>query len=124
MPHIRWGRVLAGALLVELTMMAIIVPLNAVSASAAYFSVPVLAFATAVLFGRWAARPLAGGFILHGVLVAVAASLMYITLTVAAGVSGDLPMLYHVSHAVRVAGGAVGGLLARRSATPVPAATA
>jgi hypothetical protein len=56
--EVRWGRVLLGGLFIKLTMLAIILPLNSLSQQAAYYSVPVMALATAFLFGRWAARPL------------------------------------------------------------------
>src|SRR5262245_55042122 len=122
----RWGRVLLGGLFIELTMFAIVVPLNAVSAQGAYYSVPFLAIATALLFGRWAARPLHAGFVLHGVLVAAAASAMYISLTLATGTVGSVPLLYHFSHGLRLLGGEAGGALAARRAgvsrSPVAAA--
>lgn len=86
--EIRWGRILLGGLFIELTMFAIVPPLNSLSQRAAYYSVPVLALATAFLFGRRAARPLKARFVLHGVLVAVAASVMYLAVTTAMGVIG------------------------------------
>jgi hypothetical protein len=110
---IRWGRVLLGGLFIELSMFAVVVPLNAISPRAAYYSVPLLAFATALLFGWWAAKPVSSRFVLHGTLVAIAASAMYIALTTAMG--ADVPWLYHLSHLLRLAGGAAGGTLAERA---------
>jgi hypothetical protein len=120
--QIRWGRILLGGLFIELTMFAIVLPLNSLSQQAAYYSVPVLALATAFLFGRWAARPLKAQFVLHGVLVAVAASVMYIALTTAMGVISSVLLLYHLSNGIRIVGGAAGGASAgRRSKAPKPA---
>ena len=54
--QLRWGRILLGGMFIELTMVAIIVPVNAASERTAYYLVPVLALATAFIFGQWAAR--------------------------------------------------------------------
>lgn len=121
MTTVRWGRVVLGGLFIELTMFAIVVPLNSISEQTAYYSVPVLALATAFLFGWWAAAPLKSQFILHGVLVALAASCFYIALTAAMGVIGSLPLLYHLSHGLRILGGAAGGAFAERRARTTPA---
>ena len=120
MNTIRWSRVLAGGLFIELTMFAIVLPLNAVRPQAVYYLVPALAFLTAVFYGYWAAKPLDDGFELHGALVAIVASMIYVILTIAAG--APVPLLYHLSHGLRLVGGLLGGNRARRStriASPV-----
>jgi hypothetical protein len=120
--QIRWGRIFLGGLFIELTIFAIVLPLNVLSQRAAYYSVPVLVLATAYIFGRWAARPLEAQFVLHGALVAVTASLMYLALTTAMGVVGSLPLLFHVSNGIRILGGMAGGASAARQAkAAVPA---
>lgn len=83
--QIRWGRILLGGVFIELAMLSILVPVNLASERTAYYLVPILAFATAFVFGQWAARPLQSRFVLHGVLVAAVASLIYVTLTTIAG---------------------------------------
>ena len=119
---IRWGRVLLGGLFIELAMFAFVIPLTAIGEQVLYYAVPFLAFGIAVVFGWWVARPLSGRQVLHGALVAVAASLMYIALTTAMGVAGTLPLLYHVSHGLRILGGMLGGsIAARHQAAPAPA---
>ena len=110
--ELHWGRILLGGLFIELTMLAIVVPLNSVNQQLAYYSVPVLALATAFIFGRRAAAPLKAHFVLHGVLVAVVASAIYIALTTSMRVS--VPLLYHLSHGLRLLGGAAGGAVAGR----------
>lgn len=112
--QIRWGRILLGGVFIELAMLSILVPVNLASERTAYYLVPILAFATAFVFGQWAARPLQSRFVLHGVLVAAVASLIYVTLTTIAGAA--VPLLFHLSHGVRLLGGAAGGAFAAREA--------
>jgi hypothetical protein len=114
--EIRWGRVLLGGLFSELTIFAIYIPLNSASPQAAYYSVPVLVLATAFVFGRWVAGPVLRGFVPHGALTAVAASVIYLALNVALGTIALVPWLFHISNVARVAGGAAGGALAGRRA--------
>ena len=53
----------------------------------------------------------------HGVLAAVAASLMWIGLVSAGGGNwSEIPLLYHLSHGLRLLGGAGGGMWAARRA--------
>jgi putative membrane protein (TIGR04086 family) len=119
--QIRWGRILIGGLLIELTMFAIVLPLNTISTQTVYYLVPFLAAATGFLFGYWAARPLDSRFVLHGALVAVVASLIYVALNAAMGTTGSVPLLYHLSHGLRLLGGAAGGAFAGNRAMTGPA---
>jgi hypothetical protein len=112
---IRWGRIVLGGFLSELAIGAVILPLNAVSSSVAYYAVPVLVVIAAFVFGRWVAAPLTSSFVLHGVLTAVVASLLYIALTAVLGVLSSLPLLYHLSHGPRLLGGAAGGASVKKS---------
>src|SRR2546422_498685 len=100
---IRWKRIVLGGFLVELTLFAIVLPLNMVSPQVTYYLVPLLVFFSAVVFGYAVARPVQGRFVLHGVLVAVVASAIYITLTTSLG--APVPLLYHLSHGLRLLGG-------------------
>ena len=111
---IRWGRIIVAAVLVEAGMFAIVIPLNGINEQVTYYSVPFLVFATAYLAARWVGRPLAGRFVLHGVLTAIGASLIYVAITIALGVFNSVPLLYHFSHALRIAGGAAGGARSAR----------
>ena len=111
---IRWGRILLGALAIEIVMLAIVVPLGLlVSEQLVYYSVPFLAVATAFLAALWVCRPLQARFVLHGALVAVTASVMYTALTMIPG-SPPTPWLYIVSHGLRIAAGAAGGRYAEQ----------
>jgi putative membrane protein (TIGR04086 family) len=111
---LRWGRILLGGLFIELAMFAFVIPLQAISPTVLYYSVPFLAIGTAVLFGAWAAKPAQSRHVLHGVLVALVASLIYVSLTTAAGANSEIPLLYHFSHGLRLLGGGIGGWLAAR----------
>jgi hypothetical protein len=113
---IRWGRVLLGGLIIELVMFAIAIPVGMYSQNALYYSVPFFVTVTAFLVAWRATLPLPGRFVLHGTLMAVVASAIYIALTVGSGAAGDLPLLYHLSHGLRVIGGAAGGAVAKRRA--------
>jgi putative membrane protein (TIGR04086 family) len=117
---IQWKRVLWGGFLNELALFAIVLPLNMISQQATYYSVPVLVFVSAILFAYWAARTVQNRFVLHGALVAIVASAIYITLTTA--LAAPVPLLFHLSHGLRLLGGALGGKLAeRRLKTPLAA---
>ena len=113
---IRWGRIILGGLFMELAMFAVVIPLNGINRQATYYSVPFLTSVFGFLFGYWVARPLRNRFILHGVLTAVAASMMYVALTFAMGAAASVPLLYHFSHGLRMIGGAFGGRVAERRA--------
>ena len=122
--RLRWGRILLGGLYSELAIFAVFIPLQSVYGDAVTNIVPALAAAVAFLFGWWAAKGAPDRQVLHGVLVAVAASLMWIGLVLGSGGQwSEIPVLYHVTHGLRLMGGAAGGWwAARRLAGLVPAA--
>jgi hypothetical protein len=113
---IQWMRVLVGGFLIEITLFAVVLPLNALSSQVTYYSVPFLVFASGIIFGYWVARPLKAAFVLHGALVAVVASVIYVSLTTA--LAAPVPLLFHLSHGLRVLGGMLGGKLAQRRVVP------
>ena len=53
---------------------------------------------------------------LHGALVALVASVLYVVLTTA--LAAPVPLLFHLSHGLRVLGGMLGGKLAQRRVVP------
>jgi putative membrane protein (TIGR04086 family) len=115
---LRWGRVLIGAVLMEVVLFAI--------AACAYFLpngqnlllyvIPPACVVVSLYFGYWAARGAGNRFILHGTLVGVVAAVAYIALTWRQA----LPMAYVVSHFLKVIGGALGGFIAQRRAARAP----
>jgi putative membrane protein (TIGR04086 family) len=115
---LRWGRVLIGAVLMEVVLFAI--------AACAYFLpngqnlllyvIPPACLIVSLYFGYWAARGAGNRFVLHGTLVGLVAAVVYIALTW----RQTLPMAYVVSHFLKVIGGALGGFIAQRRAAPAP----
>ena len=61
-------------------------------------------------FALWVGRRLESGFVLHGVLVGVVATLLYIGLTRAR----PEPFAYVLAHMLKILGGAAGGFVAER----------
>ena len=109
--RIRWGRIVIGGVLTEVALIAVAIPIRIVAGDAVLLYVVAPAcLAAAFVFGLWTARRVDANFILHGALVGVVASLLYIALTW----NQTLPMLYHLSHGLKVIGGAAGGAFAAR----------
>lgn len=115
--RLRWGRILLGGVFIELAMFAVFIPLMSISETAAYVAVPIWGMVTAVLFGRWAAGPAGGRWVLHGGLTAAFASLLWGTMVVASGGFATTPVLYHVVNVLRVLAGMAGGAWAERRAS-------
>ena len=118
--RLRWGRILLGGLLGELILIAAVIPIYATGGSQTAVTAlgvggSFVAFVpVAWWLGRGLARP-----ILHGALMGAVGAAIYMT----AGVVGQLfvedapavPLIYYLGHALKLAGGSVGGWLAGRS---------
>jgi hypothetical protein len=65
-----------------------------------------------LLFALWVCRRADVHFVLHGLLVGVVAALFY--LVVAWG--QPEPLLYKIAHGLKLVGGVLGGMLAKRLA--------
>ena len=109
---IQWGRVLLAAFLMELVLFAIAVPLNLSGARrVALYVVPPAGLNATFAITVWLGRAFASKFALHGVLIGVAGTLMYVGLTR----GKPEPWQYLVANALKIVGGATGGMvLARR----------
>ncbi len=109
---IQWGRVLLAAFLMELVLFAIAVPLTLGGAGRVpLYVVPPAALIATFAITVWLGRRIASRLVLHGVLIGVAGTLMYVAITR----GGPEPWQYLVAHALKVVGGAAGGVvLARR----------
>ena len=120
----RWGRAIAGGLLAEAMLVAVVIPgavmgSEAVVTWSAVIAAPVTTFVAAL----WVCRPLDSRFVLHGTIVGLAAMLIYVIPIVAGGIAQ--PTVYWVAHGLKVAGGAAGGMFtARRIASASRAAGA
>jgi len=108
---IQWGRVLLAAFLMELVLFAIAVPLNLTGArEVALYVVPPAALIATFAFTMWLGRGIVSKFVLHGVLIGIAGTLMYVALTR----GRPEPWQYLVANALKVVGGAAGGMVLTR----------
>ena len=109
---LQWGRVLHVAFLMELVLFAIAIPLTLTGARrVSLYVVPPAALIATFAFTVWFGRTIKSRFILHGVLIGIVGTLMYVGLTRAR----PEPWQYLVANALKVVGGAAGGMvLARR----------
>lgn len=119
--RIHWMRVLIGGFLAELAVFALVVPVALLYGQRALlYAAPVASLATCFLFAFWVGRTIDSRFVLHGFLVGIVATLIYVGLTRAR----PEPLAYLVAHALKILGGAAGGLLAGRRRKLTSTATA
>jgi hypothetical protein len=109
---IQWGRVLLAAFLMEVVLFAIAVPLYlGGEGRVLVYVVPPAALLATFAITVWIGRGIKSNFVMHGVLIGVVGTLMYVGLTRAQ----PEPWQYWVAHALKVVGGAAAGMaLARR----------
>ncbi len=109
---VRWGRIVLAAFLMELVLIAIAVPLNLSGAARVnLYVIPPAALIATFAVTVWLGRPIQSKFILHGVLIGVIGTLMYVGLTR----GKPEPWQYLVANGLKVVGGVAGGMfLARR----------
>jgi hypothetical protein len=117
---LRWGRIVLGGFLGELLLVLAIVPLNLAGSSESVMTFVAVAgsFLVFVPVAWWLTRSVARP-ILQGVLMGAVAAAIYIVLSVLGRMfvpdAPPMPFIYYVAHALKLAGGAVGGWLALRS---------
>ena len=114
---IQWGRIILAAFLMEVVLVGIAVPLFLSGAGRILlYVIPPLALIATFAVTVWLGRGIKTNFVLHGVLVGIVGTLMYIALTRAQ----PEPWQYWLAHALKVVGGAAAGVvLARRHAAPI-----
>jgi hypothetical protein len=111
MNNIRWGWVLLGGFVAELAVFAIVIPLSLLAGrESLFYSAPLASFLATFAFGLWVARKAAKFRVLHGILVGVVATLLYVGISL----GRPEPIAYVVAHGLKVLGGAVGGFVALR----------
>jgi hypothetical protein len=111
---IQWGRVLLAAFLMELVLFAIAIPLFLSGAGRVnFYVVPPVALVATFAVTVWLGRGITSHFVLHGVLIGIVGTLMYVGLTR----MQPEPWQYLVAHALKVAGGAAGGMVLERRQT-------
>jgi len=114
---IQWARILLGGLLAEAALIVAIVPLGLrLGDNFLHYTAPPGSFVMCFLGALWVCRRIESRFILHGTLVGVVAALTYVALTR----GQPEPLAYIVAHALKLVGGACGGLVAQRRQSPSP----
>lgn len=114
MKNMRWGWVVLGGVLGEITTIVLITLLRLVSGQSlrgaflATFIVGV--FASLFLFAWWVARKAPARPVVHGLLVGVVAVLTYELMTIRVQV--PVTWSYVVIHALKLVGGSAGGWVA------------
>lgn len=112
-----------GGLLAEVSVFVVVIPVFRIAGQHALLYVaPVASLVMCFLFALWVGRRVESRFILHGLLVGVVATLLYVALTRAQ----PEPFAYYVAHGLKLLGGAAGGFVAsrRQSATADSSAVA
>jgi hypothetical protein len=120
---LRWGRIIGGAFLLEFVLFLTLVPLLVtldISVAAPLVAAGCLVFG--FLVSWWILRKVQAGHVLHGTLIGVFATAIYILLVMAqpgglaSVVSMYGPFWFYTANAVRILGCAAGGFAcARRS---------
>jgi hypothetical protein len=123
----RWGRIVIGAVLIEVALIVAAVPLlgfvaNPFAPGAQgsgdftlfFVTVTVACFVAGSLVGWWVARPLSSQFVLHGALTGIIATGIYLGIcsipptTIAAVVAGYGPFWFLLANGLRIVGASLG----------------
>ena len=119
--NIHWGRSLLGGFLAELAVFIIVIPVYLLLGQRALlYAAPAASLVMCFAFAVWVARRLHSLFVVHGILVGIVATLLYVALTRA----HPEPVAYLIAHGLKIAGGAAGGFVAGRRTKTAPGATA
>jgi putative membrane protein (TIGR04086 family) len=114
MKNIRWGWVLLGGFLAELSIFVLVIPLSLlIGQESLLYSAPPASFAAPFVFGIWVARKAPQRRVLHGALVGIVSMLIYIGISF----GQPEPIAYIIAHVLKVLGGAAGGLVALKRAS-------
>lgn len=113
MKSIRWGWVLLSGFLAEFAIIVIVIPLSMIAGQESLlYSAPIASFVVTFFFGLWIARKTPQRRVLHGALVGVVATLIYVGMSF----GQPQPVAYLVAHVLKVLGGAAGGFVALKDA--------
>jgi putative membrane protein (TIGR04086 family) len=112
---IRWLRVLLAGFLAEVLVIALVIPIALLfGQNTLPYTAPAASLLACFVFAVWVGRRLTSNFVLHGILVGVVATLIYVALTR----GRPEPTAYLLAHALKLLGGAAGGFLASRRQKP------
>ncbi len=116
--RIKWVRALAGGFLAELSVFVVVIPILLLwGQHPILYVAPVASLAACFLFAIWVGRKVDSQFVLHGILVGVVATLLYVGLTR----GQPEPMAYIFAHILKILGGAAGGFVAAGRRKPISA---
>lgn len=121
MTKIRWGRIIAGAFLLELALIIVFVPLISVAGLDRLIpSVVVGCFVFGFAAGWWVARPLPGRQVFHATATGILATAIYMALGafnpdggLRAIVAGYGPFAFVLGNLLRILGCTAGGFAVR-----------
>jgi putative membrane protein (TIGR04086 family) len=116
--RIRWGRVVLAAVAAEASVILLIAAISIVrpefrESAGYYVAAPASALST-FLMTLWVGRKLEAGFIFHGILVGLVGVVLTGGFIVLA--KPEDRMMYGVSYVLRIIGGYLGGVVARKTA--------
>ena len=121
---LHWGRVVGGAVLLELLLFLVLVPIgltfgmpgapNAKDLRIFFIAVPLGCFAGGAAIAAWILRRVESRRSLHGALLGVAATLLYFAICalqpggISAAIAGYGPLLFWTSQLLRISGCVLG----------------
>ncbi len=109
--RMHWVRILVGGFLAEAILIAIAIPVGVKwGQHPLLYIAPAGSLVLCFLFAWWVGRGVESRFVVHGLLVGVVATLIYLALTRAR----PEPMAYVIAHGLKLLGGAGGGWFAGR----------
>lgn len=112
---IRWLRILLGGFLAEVLVIALVIPISLLfGKNTLTSSAPAASLFACFVFALWVGRRLESRFVLHGILVGGVATLIHVALTR----GRPDPPAYLAAHALKLLGGAAGGIVAARRKKP------
>ena len=107
------------AFLMEVVLIAIAVPLSLIGyGSALVYVIPPACLIVTFAITVWVGRTITSRFVLHGAMIGVVGTLMYVALTRAE----PEPWQYLLAHGLKVAGGIMAGVVLARRAQGASAA--
>ncbi len=110
-----------GGFLAELLVFAVVFPVLYLFGERAFLASILIASAIMpFIFAIWVGRGIESRFLVHGALVGVVAALIYLGLAW----GQTQPLLYKISHGLKVLGGVAGGVVASRRKPARPGGTA
>ena len=132
--RLRWGRIVAGAVAIEVLLIAAAIPMFAffdnpfvegagnetASYTPIFVTISAACFVIGALCGHWVARPLSSQVALHGLLVGILATTLYLAIasippnTIAAVAAAYGAFWFVLANGLRIAG-AVAGAAYRRT---------